>query len=114
MENMTVETMSQAEIETFAQKLEAFEARLTPREQAFLRAVLEQAAGDGDVEGQAMARTAIGALILAIAGTVGVANASAGPAHHAAPAVTHVHHVVSVVNDDKGGAETITYTMSGE
>jgi hypothetical protein len=103
--------MSREEIEAFARKLDGFEAALLPRELAYLRRLLKRAGGDQieDVEAHGLARTSIAGLVFAVAGTVGVANATAGSSHHTTPAATHIHHVVSVVGDEKGGSETIVY-----
>jgi hypothetical protein len=112
---MTTESISRDEIETLAARLEDYASGLLPEEQAVLRLILMRAGGDRseDVEGHGLARMSIAALVLAAAGTVGVANANAGPIHPASPAVAHVHHVVSTVGDEKGGAVTITYTTGG-
>ncbi len=112
---MASEPMSQEVIQGLAHKLEELGATLPPREKALLCAILMGAGGEptDDVEGHGVARMSIAALVLAAAGTVGVTHADSGSAHHVVPAVTQVHHVVSVVNEDKGGSETITYTTAG-
>jgi hypothetical protein len=114
---MTVDCMSQGEIEAFARKLEAFEATLSRQERDILHAVLTRAgqADVDDVEGHGLSRTSIATLVLMAAsatGAVGVTAVHAGPAHYVKPA-TQVHRVVSVVGDDKGGSETITYSSDG-
>jgi hypothetical protein len=112
---MATELMTQEEIQGLARKLEELSATLPPGEEALLRAILTRAGAeeDDDVEAHRLARTSIAALVLAAAGTVGVANANPDPVHHAVPAAAQVHHVVSVVDQDKGGAETIVYTTRG-
>lgn len=112
---MAIEPMSQEEIQGLARKLEELSATLPPGEEALLRAILMRAGAEqaDEVEAHGLARTSIAALVLAAAGTVGVANANPDQGHHVVPAVTQVHHVVSVINEDKGGAETIVYTTRG-
>jgi hypothetical protein len=110
---MTPMTISAGEIDSFAHRLEGFAATLTPAEQSFLYMLLMRAGrNDGDdVEAHRLARASIAPLVLAAATIVGAANANANPVQPSAAMVTHVHHVISVVGDDKGGAETITYTV---
>jgi threonine/homoserine efflux transporter RhtA len=109
---MTIESMSREEIEAFACKLDDFEAALLPRELAYLRTLLMRAAGDQieDVEAHGLAHASIAGLVFAVAGSLGVANATSGSSHHTMSTATHVHHVVSVVGDEKGGSVRIVYT----
>jgi len=102
--------MSESEIRDFAHKLQAFEATLTRQQRDVLIAALTRAHEDDveDVEGHGVAGVSFAALVLMLANAAGPAGlnvASAHPAAHSAPP----HRVVSVVEDDKGGSETITY-----
>jgi hypothetical protein len=71
--------MTPEEVQAFAARLEEFGAHLSPKERAFLEAILQRAAmiESDDVEGQGAMQMTLAALVVALSTTLGVTGASA-------------------------------------